>query len=282
MHDAPHPKHKVIEGIEYVKRGDHALAADLYLPQDAHDAPCLVAVHGGAWQRGQRANYRHLAPYLAERGFGVLAISYRFAPKERFPASTHDARAGVQFLRAKGAALGIDPNRIGLIGDSAGGYLAALTALAGDHPDFAGKPGDAYPGVSTKVKVCAPVYGVLDLYAHWEFDRAFAPSVSGAEVYMGFSPIEDRLAYHRASPINYVTRAAADTAFFIGWGARDDVVEPKRQSEAFLTALKRADIYARPCVVDGPHFWLSDPLDEPGSLSGFYAPRLVRFLRERL
>ena len=49
-----------------------------------------------------------------------------------------------------------------------------------------------------------------------------------------------------------------------------------------LAALKRADFYVRTCVVDGPHFWLSEPLEEPGSFSGFLAPRLTRFLKERL
>jgi len=282
MHDAPHPTHRVIEGLEYARRGDHALTGDLYLPSDAAKAPCVVAIHGGAWQRGQRANYRYLGRYLADHGIGLFAISYRFAPKNLYPAAVHDARAGIQFLRAKGAGLGVDPDRLGLMGDSAGGHLAALVALAGDHPDFAGHADDAYPGVPTKAKVCVPVYGVYDMAAQWEADRSIAPAVSGAEVFLGVSLVEDRFAYHRASPINYITRASAHTAFFLCWGARDDIVDPATQSEAFLAALKRADVWARTCVVDAPHFWLSDPLGEPGSFSGFAAPRILRFLRDRL
>lgn len=282
MHDVPHPTHKVIEGLEYVKRGDVSLAGDLYLPADATNVPCVVAAHGGAWQRGQRSNYRHLGRYLADRGIGLFAITYRFAPKNHFPAALHDVRAGVQFLRSKGAGLGVDPNRLGLMGDSAGGHLSALAALAGDHPNFTGNPDDAYPGVSASVKVCAPVYGVYDMAAQWEADRDGAPSVSGSEVFLGKSVVDDRFAFHRASPINYVTRASAKTAFFLSWGARDDVVNPARQSEAFLAALKRAEVMVRTCVVDGPHFWLHDPLDEPGSFSGFLAPRLARFLAANL
>ncbi len=282
MHDAPQLQHKIIEGLEYVKRADHALTGDLYLPADAVNAPCVVAVHGGAWQRGQRANYRHLGRFLADRGIGLFAISYRFAPKNRFPAALHDVRAGVQFLRSKGAGLGVDPNRIGLMGDSAGGHLSSLAALAGDHENFAGQPDDAYPGVSTKVKVCAPVYGVYDMAAQWEADRANAPAVSGSEVFLGHSPVDDRFAYHKASPINYITPASRHTAFFLTWGARDDVVDPARQAEPFLAALKRADVNVRTCVVDAGHFWLSDPLDEPQSFSGFFAPRIVRFLQANL
>jgi acetyl esterase/lipase len=282
MHDAPAPSFKLVEDLEYVKRGDQSLTGDLYLPQDTHNAPCIVAAHGGAWQRGTRKNYRHMGRYLAERGIGLFAVSYRFAPKNRYPAAVHDVRAGIQFLRSKGVGLGIDPQRLAVMGDSAGGHLAALVALAGDNPEFAGKPDDAFPGVSTQVKVCVPVYGVHDMLAQWEADCAISPSVSGSEVFLGTTPLEDRFLYHRASPINYATKAAAKTAFFMSWGARDDVVNPAMQSERLLMALKRADVYVRTCVVDGPHFWLSEPLHEAGTFSGTLAPRLLRFLQERL
>jgi acetyl esterase/lipase len=282
MHDAPAPQLRIVEGLEYVKRGQEALTGDLYMPIDAHNAPCLVAVHGGAWQRGQRSNYKHLGAYLAKHGIGLFAISYRFAPKNLFPAAVQDARAGVQFLRSKGAGLGIDPQRLAIIGDSAGGQLAALVALAGDNAEFAGKPDDAYPGVSTRVKVCVPVYGVYDMMAQWEADQSLAPSKSGSEVFLGTTPLEDPFLFHRASPINYVTKANNQTTFFMSWGANDDIVDPAAQSGRLLTALKRAEIYVRTCVVEAPHFWLSEPLDEPGSFSGFLAPRLLRFLKERL
>ena len=168
------------------------------------------------------------------------------------------------------------------MGDSAGGHLASLVALAGDHPDFAGKPDDAFPGVSASVKVCIPVYGVYDMLAQWESDQSLAPSKSGSEVFLGTTPLEDPFAFHRASPINYTTKANNKTAFFMAWGARDDVVDPAAQSGRLLHALKRADFYVRTCVVDAPHFWLSEPLDDQGSASGFLAPRLLRFLKERL
>jgi dipeptidyl aminopeptidase/acylaminoacyl peptidase len=70
---------------------------------------------------------------------------------------------------------------------------------------------------------------------------------------------------------------------FLIWGTEDDTVDYRTQSLEFLTALKQAEFQVRPCVVHGaPHYWLSDPIDEPGSHSGFVAPRLIRFLQERL
>lgn len=282
MHDAAASPIRRIENLEYVRRGEEGLSGDLYLPEETRNVPCLVAVHGGGWQRGSRKNYRQLGAYLAEHGIGVFAISYRFAPKNRYPAAVHDVRAAVQFLRSQGAEHGVDPQRLALIGDSAGGHLAALTTLAGDHPDFAGQEDDAYPGVATKVKACVPVYGVYDMQGQWEFDQALAPAKSASETFLGASPVDEPFLFQRASPLNYVTRANNDTSFFVSWGAIDDVVNPVAQSHRLLNALKRAEFFVRTCVVDAPHFWLSDPLDEPGSFSGFFAPRLLRFLHERL
>src|SRR5262249_8812979 len=86
-----------------------------------------------------------------------------------------------------------------------------------------------------------------------------------------------------ASPLSYVSARANATAFLIVWGTDDDVVDPKEQSGAFLEALKQAGHYVRPVVLPGaPHFWIGDPLDEPGSQSAFLAPRLLRFLQARL
>ena len=282
MHDAPAAPVNVIENLEYVRRGDEGLSGDLYLPGGAHHAPCLIAAHGGGWQRGSRKNYRHLGHYLARHGVALFAISYRFAPKHRYPAAVHDLRAAIQFMRSTGGDHGVDSQRLALIGDSAGGHLAALTAWAGDHPDFAGQPDDAYPGVSTRVKVCVPVYGVDDVAGQWEYDQAFAPAKSASEVFLGASPVDDPFLFQRASPLNYVTRANNQTSFFVSWGAIDDIVNPAAQSHRLLSALKRAEFFVRTCVVEAPHFWLSEPLEEAGSFSGFLAPRLLRFLNERL
>jgi dipeptidyl aminopeptidase/acylaminoacyl peptidase len=96
-------------------------------------------------------------------------------------------------------------------------------------------------------------------------------------------PIADDLPGFDASPVNHAIIANNKTAVFLIWGTEDDVVDCRTQSQEFLLALKQAEFQARPCVVHGaPHYWLSDPIEEPGSHSGFVAPRLLRFLKERL
>ena len=95
--------------------------------------------------------------------------------------------------------------------------------------------------------------------------------------------MQDRRRYFDASPISHATIANNKTAVYLSWGTEDDVVDHRTQSQEFLLALKQAGFTARTCVVHGaPHYWLSDPIEEPGSHSGFLAPRLLRFLAEQL
>jgi acetyl esterase/lipase len=260
--------------------------ASFYLPKTRGSVPALVAVHGGGWQQGVRSAFRHCGPHLAAHGYAVFAISYRFARKGRkaFPQAVQDVIAAVQFVRASAAAFGIDPGRIALIGASAGAHLAALVALGGRSPIFAGGyPGNAHAAVDSAVKALIGVYGVYDLAAMWEAYRLASPLDNNIENFLGAALPENRQLYFDASPISYATYANNKTAVLLAYGTEDDLVDRRPHSEAFLKALKQAGFFARSCVVQGAgHYWLSDPLDETGSYTGFFMPRLTRFLAEKL
>lgn len=272
--------------VEYAVHDGLPQKGHLYSPKAAGKYPALVAVHGGGWRLSTRENYRYLGPWLAERGYVVFAVTYRLsAPGQKsFPEAVQDVRAALQFVKGRAAELKVDPERIGLIGDSAGGHLASLVALAGEHPLFKnGNRSDPYGGLSTQVKAVATVYGVYDLVQQWCHDQTSRPREHIVEQLLGTSLIDDRRAYFDASPLSYVSAKNNATAFLIAWGTEDDIVDPKNQGEAFLEALKRAGYYVRSAILPGaPHFWIGDPLDETGSHSGFFAPRLLRFLQARL
>lgn len=277
---------EVRRGLEYAVHDGVRLTGDLYVPKADGRYPAMVAIHGGGWQLGSPQAYQYWGPYLAQRGIIVYAISYRFSKpgQKSFPEAVHDVRAAVQFLRGRAAELHIDPDRIGLMGDSAGGQLAALVALAGDHPLFAGAhKDDPYSNLSTRVKVAVPIYGVFDMYAQWQHDQRTRPRDHITEKFLGASAIDDKRVYFDASPLSYVSAKNNATSFMVVWGTVDDIVDKTTQSEAFLEALKQARHFVRPVPVDGaPHFWASDPIHEDGSFTGFLAPRLLRFLQQRL
>ena len=196
-------------GIAYANHDGVELAGDLYLPKNAQSgakaAPALVAVHGGGWVAGVRGAFQYWGPYLAARGIAVFAISYRLATKNKtFPEAVQDVLAGVQFVRGKAAAFGIDPARIGLLGASAGAHLASLAALGGKK--FAGGyPQDPFAAVDTSVKALIGVYGIYDAVAMWTNYQVQGGRDNNFQKFMGASPMENRQLYFDASPISYAT-----------------------------------------------------------------------------
>lgn len=287
MAEADHMgQHVSIEDVTFVTRETGELVARYYRPIGEGPFPVVVAVHGGGWRLAPSETYQFLGRFLAAHGFAVLTPTYRLATSGRqsFPAAVHDIRAAVQFVRSSGDVLGIDMERVALMGDSSGGHLAALVALAGNRPPFSGTeangPLEAWPA---SVKAAIPVYGIFDLAAQWQHDQAIRFSDHIVERFLGQSLAIDRRLYFDASPLSYVGTESAGTPFLVAWGEADDVVDADSQSKVFVRALKQAGHFVRTIPVLGaPHYWLGDPIDEPGSFSHFLAVRLVRFLQARL
>ena len=270
-------------GITYANHDGVELLGDLYLPAGAKAAPALVAVHGGGWVVGARNAFQYWGPYLAARGIAVFTISYRLATKAKtFPEAVQDVLAGVQFVRGKATAFGIDPQRIGLIGASAGAHLAALAALSGKK--FLGAyPQDAFAAIDASVKALIGVYGIYDAVAMWTNYQVQGGRDNNFEKFMAVPPMADRQLYFDASPISYATFASNAIGVLLVTGTEDALVDRKTQTDPFELALKQAGFFVRPCILPGaPHYWMNDPIDEPGSFTGFLASRLLRFLAERL
>jgi acetyl esterase/lipase len=268
--------------IVYAEHDGVELLADLYRPKGSNAAPVLVAVHGGGFQAGDRKFYRHWGPFLARHGYALFAIEYRLMKPGAgtFPEAVCDCRAAVQFVRVKASDLGLDPDRIGMIGDSAGAHLSALVALAGEEELFAGKyRDDPQAAVPAAVKAVVGFYGVYDMLAQWEHDQLARPRDQITEKFLGGPPMANRRRYFDASPLSYATMDKNGPRFLLVWGREDDIVDPASQSERFLTALKQAGFFVRTIVVPGAgHFWCSEPLDEPHGFGAYTAPKLLRFL----
>jgi len=125
-----------VAGVEdvLVPRGEERIPAGLYLPQHEADTDTLIVwLHGGGWYVGDIPTFDRVARSLANAaGAKVMMLDYRLAPEHCFPAQTHDAIAAVAWARGEAGAqrLGIDPARVIVGGDSAGGQLAAVAVRA--------------------------------------------------------------------------------------------------------------------------------------------------------
>jgi acetyl esterase/lipase len=171
-----------------------------------------------------------------------------------------------------------------VFGHSAGGNLGALAALGGRSPTFSnGYPQDQFAKESTEVKVFAGVYGVYDLAEMWQKYNLQSPGNNNIEKFLGASLADNRKLYFDASPISHAVTANNKLAVHLSVGTEDDLVDRRAHTDAFVLALKQAGFFVRTTILQGaPHYWGSDPIDEPNSFSGFLAPRLMRFLQEKL
>jgi acetyl esterase/lipase len=271
-------------GIQYTVRGTAGLSGDLYRPVGGGPHPAIVSIHGGGWDQGSRATHGEWGMYLARAGFALFATDRRHFPAEEpaFPGVIHDLRAAVRYVRSHAVSLNIDPERIAVMGDSSGGYIAALTGLLGDAP-LAQDPQPGAPAVSCEIKSIIAFYGVFDLIAEWNFEQLARPLDRTAEKLIGVPLVDDRRRYFDASPVAYATRDRSHISFFLAWGTGDDVVSERLHSSAFANVLSQANFNVQTLILpDAQHYWATAPMLEEGSRSGFVAPRLLRFLERHL
>lgn len=254
--------------IEYPGGQGRSLQADLYLPSGKGLHPLVVGVSGGGWVRGHRRALGDWGCWLAARGFAFASIDYqRVEDGPAWPQNLHDVAAGLTFLSANAATLGLDPARIAVLGVSAGAHLAALALLSRDVP-------------TPPVAGFAGIYGVYDLMSHWQADlwRNAAPGTDKTEAMLGAAPFDDPQRFHDASPLRQITFGAAMPVLLV-WGGADTEVSP-RQSEDFAQALTQARFPVRSMKLpDAGHMWFSEDGPEVvGSHSARTAPHLLRFL----
>ena len=218
---------------------------DLYLPESGPTPrPLIVCIHGGGWAGGDKRVYGWLADALARRGYAAASVTYRFAPASRAPAQMDDVQRAVRFLRRNAEKYGVDPERFGAIGGSAGGHLASYLALA-DTRDNTDADLAAY---SSRVQCAVDCYGPVDLEAMMK--SASAPIVQG---FIG-KPLEgNEEAYRNASPHFLVKENPPP--FLIIHGALDVGTArgqvPMAQSEKFHEKLARAGGDATLLTLDG-------------------------------
>ena len=230
------PDARILTDVEYGKAGKTALLMDLALPKDASEKPqpAVVWIHGGGWSKGSKTP--NVAALLVGHGYVTASVDYRLTGKAAFPAQIHDCKAAVRFLRAHARDYGIDPERIGVWGASAGGHLAALLGTTGGVKELEGNSGS--PGESSRVQAVCDFFGPADLMVIAREMRVTPTPVEG----LLRGPVVEKTELARlASPISHVTRD--DAPILIVHGDKDELV-PISQSESFYEALKKAGVDA--------------------------------------
>jgi acetyl esterase/lipase len=228
--------HTLETDVVYDEVAGEPLRYDLYRPRKVSGlTPAVVFVHGGGWAAGDPSQAAGHGLHWARAGIATVSISYRLAPAHRFPAPLDDVRRGLRHVRRNAERLGIDPNRLVLLGLSAGAHLVMLAHLARGVAGLDPSLPPALAATSEDVLAVMAHYGPYDLTRRRPVD--------------GWDPIGDLLGERvadpawaaLASPVQHAARASAPILLIHGTA---DTVVSHRESERMHAALVAA---GKPC-----------------------------------
>ncbi len=214
-------------------------------------SPLVVFIHGGGWKSGDKRPFPALFEKLVEAGFVCASINYRLSGEAKFPTQAVDCKTAIRYLRAKSGEFGIDPERIGVWGSSAGGHLSAFLGATGDLETF--KKGGDHISQSDRVQAVCDFFGPTDfLKMKGYLSRIDHMGEDSPESeLLGGSVEKNPEAAKSASPLTYLD--AGDPPFLIMHGDKDELV-PISQSELLFEALKAKGVTSRFVVVtNGGH-----------------------------
>ncbi len=217
---------------------------DLYLPAGAAGRfPVVIWTGGSAWMRDTGKNSAAaIAAQLNPAGYAVAGVSIRSSSQVIFPGQLHDIKAAIRWLRANAAKYNLDPDRVGIMGDSSGGWTTAMAAVTGDAPEMEGSVGTT--GVSSAVQAAVAFYPPTNFLT---MDAWALRKCSGQECHDSEGSPESRLVgcaiqtcpekVKAASPMTYIS--VADPPIMILHGDSDPLV-PHNQGEQLYMALNKA------------------------------------------
>lgn len=242
---------EVTADIVYTTVEGRELKLDLAQPADrSAPRPAIVAIHGGAWRAGDKSDLRNLLVEFAEAGYVAISPEYRFCPEHTFPAQIHDVKAAVRWLRANADTYGVDPDRLGAVGFSAGGHLALLLGLTDVGDDLEGAVAEDAP--ASNVQAVVNFFGPTDLLA----DDLPMISIPLRNDFIGGTPEEKPEATAAASPISHVSKGDAPILVFQGTA---DPLIPTSQAITLASAMAEAGVPGRVELIIGAGHGVSGP-----------------------
>ncbi|MFQ5610410.1 MAG: alpha/beta hydrolase fold domain-containing protein, partial [Woeseiaceae bacterium] len=242
---------------------------DLLLPKKPNTdkpLPLIAFIHGGGWRGGdKRRGLSRVVEFVESGDYAGVSIGYRLTDEAIWPAQIHDCKAAIRWIRANAKKYRLDPDRIGVMGTSAGGHLVAMLGTSDGVKELEGDLGN-HKGISSRVACVVDLFGPTELLAMSQFPGRMDPDApNSAESRLVGGPLQQNKEIARsASATSYVS--ADDAPFLFIHGTKDPVV-PLNQSERLHTALRRAKVEALFIKMDG------------GGHGGFHSSSLQKRIR---
>lgn len=220
------------------------LKLDIIYPEDPGNLyPCIIWICGGAWLAMDKSAHLPYLAQLARSGFVVASVEYRTSNEAVFPAQLIDVKSAVRYLRAHAGRYRIAPERFGVMGESAGGHLTAMAALADDPAFDVGE----YLEYSSRVQAACPWYPPADVTS-FPYDSPVIAAASPESLMLGKNVMLNREEAMKACPVSYVTKDAPP--FMILHGTDDHTV-PFSQGEILHDRLEEAGCDVRLTAIEG-------------------------------
>lgn len=238
--------------LTYSTIGDIALKLDLYKPKNSDELlPAVVCIHGGGWSKGSRKGFGKIAKALANNGFVAVTIDYRLSGVAPFPAQIQDCKAAVRWLRLNAEKYGIDTSRIGAIGHSAGGHLAALLASSGGCAALEGA--DENNTVSSSINAAVAMGAQTDFLS--ERNKEVSSDPERGQIwrqFMGGTQAEKPELYSLASPLYHLDKSDPPIAFIAG-----ELDDASTHAEKYREKAHKLGIVTQLEIIKGaPHSFL--------------------------
>jgi acetyl esterase/lipase len=257
------------KNIEYKNINGKSLQLDIYRPKDLYfPAPLLIFIHGGGWKGGQRSDYLSYMIPFAKKGYVTATVSYRLLKDGPYPACAEDIIDAIAWFNKNGGAFGYDPERIAVIGGSAGSHLAMLAAYGWKKKsDVADSTEKAARG--NMIKAIVEIYGPTDLTTEYARNHSLVTD------FLAHSYKEAPELFKEASPVTYLDRN--DPATLILHGTSDDLVPV---SQAVLLK-HRLDSLGVPAVIHTLPLW-PHTMDIVKRVNEYSQKRMEEFFNEYL
>jgi len=246
---------EVHRDLVYATAADADLKLDLALSKAGKGpSPAVVFLHGEGWRAGNRQQMNHFIEGMARLGYVGVTPDYRLVPGARFPAQVEDCKAAIRWLRAHAAEYGVRADRIGVVGFSAGGHLAAMLGLTGTQDGLESAGGNADP--SSRIQAVVSFFGPTDFSTRdWPVDLEREVIVP----FLGGSWTDRPDVYRKASPISHVSAQAPPFLFLHG---TDDKLVPVDQSRRLADRLNRQGVPAQVIAFEGEGHGFSDATNQ--------------------
>lgn len=257
-----------VHDITYCTLGERKLQLDVFANRTRSKVrqTAILIVHGGGWRTGNRAQHYPMAQKLADLGYVCFTPEYRLSTEALFPAAVYDLKAAIRWVKANADKYNIAPDRIAVLGFSAGGALVAFLGTTGNMPLFEGY--ECNTEQSSEVKAVVDIDGILSFVHPESGEGDDSRNTSAATYWFGYPKLAKPLLWEAASALGYADQNTPPTLFI-----NSSVQRMHAGREDYIAILQGHGIYSQTQQFDNaPHsFCLYHPWFDPtiATIDGF-------------